>query len=195
MLMDAQCWLWGQDIRRPDGNLLVAYGMHRGQWEGDGHSTYYQKGDRDSTVILWSGGMLLADVESSVVIPRHGLAPRLLPGFGTAPFGTGSASLDARNAAEHVASTSLALDHPRTVEAFRWMRDYEAWVACKAGDGWRALCAVRWIEAEEEAQRLSAEVGVEYEPLPPLPADGLVTYWEALSRATGAAIVHPGEGN
>jgi hypothetical protein len=28
-LLHQQCWLWGQDIRRAEGNLLLEYGFER----------------------------------------------------------------------------------------------------------------------------------------------------------------------
>jgi len=182
--MDAQCWLWGQDIRFPDGNLLVGYGMRRCDWEDSEHGTHYRRDDGDLSVVLWSGGMLLAGMDSSVVIARHGLFPRLLPGLGST-----DASLDPRNEARQASSIPLGLDDPRATEVFRWIRDYEAWVVGKVGEGWRALCALRWLEAEEVARRLSAEVGVEYEPLPPLPANGLSSCWDALARVEHAPII------
>lgn len=172
--MDAQCWLWGQDIRYPDGNLLLAYGLERCQWENGGHATYYRGGDGTLTAVLWSGGMLLSDAKSTVQISRHGLDPRLSVGQG--------GPADPRAAGQGTEAVPLALDDPRAARAFRWMCDYEAWVEREA-NGWRAGCALRWDDAEREAQRLAAEVDVEYEPLPPIPPAGLASRWAILARA------------
>jgi hypothetical protein len=178
-LMDAQCWLWGQDIRHPDGNLLVVYGLQRRRWEKPGdHATYYRGEFRQSTVILWSGGMLYADPSGSVALPRGGMEPKLLP-----VTHVDDDHLDPRGLAFGATSTALPLTDPRAANVFRWLRDYEAWVQREAND-WRAGCALRWDEAEREAQRLAAEVDVEYEPLPPIPPEGLASWWDMLAQAT-----------
>lgn len=177
--MDAQCWLWGQDIRRAEGNLLVVFGLRRRRWEKpDDHATYYRGEVRQSTVILWSGGMLYADPSGSVALPRGRMEPRLLPGTHV-----DDEHSDPRGLASRPTSTALPLNNPRAINVFRWLRDYEAWVQREAG-GWRAECARRWDEAEREAQQLAAEVGVEYELLPPIPPEGLAIWWDMLAQAT-----------
>lgn len=180
-LMDAQCWLWGQDIRRPAGNLLVAHGLRRDRWDEGGHATHYRGEVGDASVVLWSGGIVVAASGVTVEIPRHHLRPRLRPASDREgvidPRGTGQAA--------DVSTTEaapLALDDPRALRVLAWLHEYEAWVAREA-PAWRSECAVRWLEAEEQARVLAAEVGVDYEPLPPLPSEGLARYWSALIGA------------
>lgn len=179
-LMDAQCWLWGQDIRRPGGNLLIAYGLRRCRWESGGHATYYRGNDDDSTVVLWAGGMLLADAGSGVLVLRQDTCLRLRPGLRPE-----DPCPDPRRASHEPEGPALPLDDSHVSAAFLWMRDYERWVATEAPD-WRAECAVGWLEAEQEAHRLASEVGVEYELLPPLPPEGLGESWNARSSLTAA---------
>jgi hypothetical protein len=184
-LMDAQCWLWGQDIRRPAGNLLLGYGLRRDRWDEGGHATHYAGEVGDTSVVLWSGGMVLIAEGVTVEVPRHHLQPRLWP----APAADDDL-VDPRRThhlgdAPVVDAPPLALDDPHALRVFLWLAEYEAWVAREA-PGWRSECATRWLEAEEQARELAASVGVDYDPLPALPPEGLAGYWSALAGGWSA---------
>ena len=42
LLLDQQCWCWGQDIRHPDGNLLLTHGFVRERHESDKDLSRYR---------------------------------------------------------------------------------------------------------------------------------------------------------
>ncbi|MCS6839908.1 MAG: hypothetical protein NZ701_03935 [Roseiflexus sp.] len=53
-LLHLQCWLWGCDIRRPEGNLLLEYGFSRQRPPAGatGSSAYLRTADPDTVIVL-----------------------------------------------------------------------------------------------------------------------------------------------
>lgn len=174
-LMDAQCWLWGQDIRRPDGNLLIEYGLRRDRWEGGGHATYYWQERHNVSVLLWSGGILVADTEATIAIPRHGFEVRRWPRRGLANTFPDPRSDDG-------GGSDLTAEAQEVARGYRWIAEYEAWVDRHTAGRWRLTCAEQWSAVEHEAARLAAEVGVSYDPLPSIPVGELPTRWLAMAE-------------
>lgn len=179
-LLDAQCWLWGQDLKSPVGNLLVAWGSVRDVQPGDGgHRTYYRGAlGHERTAVAWSGGLVVTDPIRSLYLSRVRFLAIPLPG------------LDPTDPPPILRTVPLEAGVPvgqcRTDPLFRvateWLVAYESFVHDYAGPRWRAACAERWDEVELEAHRLAAEVGVRYEPLPPIPREGLSALWRAASE-------------
>ena len=66
LLLDQQLWCWGQDIRRVDGNALLAYGFtrHRPPEGEHGSPAYEWRGSGRSRVILWGFGFFYGDGDS-----------------------------------------------------------------------------------------------------------------------------------
>ncbi|MCS6801805.1 MAG: hypothetical protein RMM58_01560 [Chloroflexota bacterium] len=134
-LVDQQFWCWGQDIRRPEGNLLLAFGFERTRPPaGVLGSSCYRLAGAGREVVLWGWGLLLVGPAGGVFLPRHGFAPRPalaplaapcwspegLPPLGDAPVpGTGR-------------WFQAAAD---------WIADYEAWVLATVGLAYRRACA------------------------------------------------------
>lgn len=178
-LLDAQCWLWGQDLKSPAGNLLAAWGSVRHVQPGDGgHRTYYRGAlGHERTALAWSGGLVVTDPTRSLYLSRVRFLAIPLPGIGPTdpPPILRAVPLDA----------GVPVDEHRPDPLFRvateWLVAYELFVRDHAGPGWRAACAERWDEVELEAQRLAAGVGVRYEPLAPIPREGLSELWRAAS--------------
>ncbi|MEX2374948.1 MAG: hypothetical protein WD942_05085 [Dehalococcoidia bacterium] len=185
-LLDAQCWLWGQDLRSPNGNLLVQFGLTRGVFPGEGdHRTYYQGVTAiGCTVVAWSGGVLLGDSEASLFLPRSRFTPLMLPGLWA-----DDAPPDLRGVMNR-SHLSAPADHPHVISALRWLVRYERFVLDHGATGWRAECARRWEQVENDAHRVAAEVGIEYERLAPLPTDGLARAWERLAAGATATAAH-----
>lgn len=131
--MDAQCWLWGQDLRSPTGNLLAQFGLTRSVYPGDGeHRTHYRGlTTAGHIVVAWSGGMLLGDSDSSLFFPRSRFTPLLLPGLGD------TATPDLRGVLQR--PYPQAPDgHPHVGTALRWLASYESFVLRRGQPGWRA---------------------------------------------------------
>lgn len=183
LLLHQQCWLWGQDLRSPAGNLLVAAGLHRldpPEAGRGGHRTRYGAvlpGGR--YVVLWSGGFAFGGDDGLLCFPRLAFQPRLLPRV------THLAQVP-HFAAPPVPQADAPIGHPAFVlvtPALDWLADYEAFALAIAGEAYRRACAAEWARVEAEAQRLAAAEGVSYEPLPALPPSGLEDGWRALCEA------------
>jgi hypothetical protein len=169
VLLHQQCWLWGQDIRRPEGNALIEYGFARTRPpEGQrGSNTYRLAMPEGATLLLWAFGFFYhRDGEGGIFVPRFGFAPRLAR-FDGLPGETWSAA-------------QLACCPPRGprgwararrlfIPALRWVADYERWVLDARGLAYRRACVECWPQARVPAERLVAE-------------------WEALATDCDAAM-------
>ena len=63
MLFDQQLWCWGQDIRRAEGNALLAYGFtkHRPPEGKHGSTAYEWRSSGRNRVVLWGFGFFYGD--------------------------------------------------------------------------------------------------------------------------------------
>lgn len=182
LLLHQQCWLWGQDLRSPAGNLLVAAGLHRldpPEAGRGGHRTRYGATlEGGCYVVAWSGGFAFGSEDGLLCFPRLLFQPRLLPDvqrlsavphFAAPPLPEGDAPSG---------HTALAL----VVPALEWLATYEAVAVRIAGEAYRGACASEWGRIEREAERLAAAEGVTYDPLPGIPLHGLARDWWALAQ-------------
>jgi hypothetical protein len=135
-LVNQQFWCWGHDIRRPEGNLLLAYGFARTRPPaGVLGSSCYRFVEPCFEVILWGWGLLLSGPAGGVFLPRHGFAPR--------------PALAPLDAVCWSPEGLPPLGDPSDVPAFdRWLRmaaewiaEYESWVLATAGLAYRRGCA------------------------------------------------------
>jgi hypothetical protein len=181
-LLHAQCWLWGQDLNSPHGDLLRASGLERSSFEGArSHRSYYRARLADDRFVLaWGGGLLFGDGSGSLFFPRLRFDPTRLDEVRSLD---GVPDLNVvHNRPDHVP----ARDDPLIPAALGWLAAYERDIPRHAGTAWRIECARRWSEIEEGARVVAASVGVAYEPLPSLPPDGLAEPWRALSAQLSA---------
>jgi hypothetical protein len=77
LLMHQQCWCWGQDIRCPDGNLLLSYGFERSRPEHrSAGSSRYTLRLPSATVRLWGFGVVYEQGGvGAVYLNRYGFRP------------------------------------------------------------------------------------------------------------------------
>jgi len=174
-LLHAQCWLWGQDLRGPHGNLLETCGLEGAVFAGArSHRRYYGahlQGGR--FVVAWGGGLLFGDAAGALFFPRLLFAPVRLDDVRSL------AAVPDLNSV-HAAGAPVPLGDELVDAALRWLAAYEDDVLRHAGPSWRSECARRWSEIEEGAQAVAASVGVAYDRLAPLPASGLAASWREL---------------
>lgn len=81
-LLHLQCWLWGCDIRRPEGNLLLEYGFSRQRPPAGaaGSSAYLWTAESDTIIVLWGFGAFYGSpVNGGVYLRRYEFAPRYVP--------------------------------------------------------------------------------------------------------------------
>ena len=179
-LLHAQCWLWGQDLRSPRGDLLRAVGLERHAIEGArSHRTYYVEQLPAQFAVAWSGGLLFGDGSGTLFFPRLRFSPARL-GDIRSPGDLGN--LNARLGAPPALADTPGLE-AATHAAIEWLATYEQRAAILAGVEWRARCAEVWADTEARAHELAAGMGVEYPPLPPLPSTGLEGAWRDLAGA------------
>jgi len=81
ILFNQQLWLWGQDIRRPEGNALITYGFERSRPpEGVKASNTYRLAQADGTqIFLWGFGLCYHRAGwGGIFMPRFAFTPRVI---------------------------------------------------------------------------------------------------------------------
>jgi hypothetical protein len=161
VLLNQQCWVWGQDIRRPEGNLLLEHGFERLRPTAgeSGSSQYTLQGSGASCapfqVRLWGFGMYFG-VEQGIFINRFEFVPRV-------------AELADLWQAQQMTQLARAKELSLLPLALRWIACYEQWVFDTQGACYRSACLHTW----------AATVG---EP------DELPSLWQQLSRDVAQAL-------
>jgi hypothetical protein len=145
-LLAQQFWLFGYDIRRPEGNLLVDLGFEkRKPPEGKRitASRYTQCLASGQTVVLWGFGMFLTDpCLGGMYLPRHAIAPRFR--------GSGELLLDAWDPddVEALVFPVTVADVQRCqallIHALSWIFDYETTVLNVCGEPYREGAIQAW---------------------------------------------------
>jgi hypothetical protein len=165
-LLTQQCWYWGCDVRRPEGNLLLEHGFARTRPPAgaEGSTMYTCAPTPGAQVILWSFGVFYG---------REGAGGLFLNRFRFEPLLTDRAMLPpAIWQMEQLPALGRAADADRTRLAallgdlLRWVIVYERRVIDTQGLIYREACLAQWSR-----QRLG------------LPAAALVPAWEELVGA------------
>ena len=74
-LLHQQCWLWGQDVRRTEGNLLLELGFDRVRPPaGQQGCTQYTRSDTTGELRLWGFGCYHR-LHTGVYLNRYAFAP------------------------------------------------------------------------------------------------------------------------
>ena len=155
-LMEQQVWCWGQDVERPDGNLLIEYGFHRYRdRETEDRSTCYRLDQDRLHVALWGFGMFFGRRElGGIYLDRFDFCPKWAP----------------------VEALSLAIHWPHELPSFSrpygdlqwqcakklwklsllWIAEYENWVRSNVGLAYRRECVAMWLRPFVRADKTSA---------------------------------------
>jgi hypothetical protein len=137
VLLHQQCWNWGYDVRRPEGNILIEYGFTRVRPPGtvQGSSQYTWNGPL--TVRLWGFGFFAGrTLDRGIHVNRYEFLPRL-------------AKMDQDVWEPAVLQSQCPHARGRAclgllATALRWMRDYEAWVLRQCGVQYRRRALAQW---------------------------------------------------
>lgn len=131
-LLHQQCWLWGHDIRRERGNLLLAHGFERLRppERVHGSSQYTLSLSGGSFVRLWGFGFYFGSI-SGIYLNRYEFIPR-------------ATTLTDLWQVQQVARLRRACDFTLLPEALRWIGSYEAWVLNQYGTEYRNSCLCGW---------------------------------------------------
>lgn len=144
-LLNQQFWLWGQDIRRPGGNALLAHGFRRARPpEGvKGSPSYALDLGGGRSLVLWGFGLFLGDPAlGGIYVSRFRLAPLLTPDA-EPPAGVWSPShLPLRRAPRDPAEWAAAW--ALLGVAVRWLAAYERWVQATYGAAERQALLHGW---------------------------------------------------
>jgi hypothetical protein len=139
-LLHLQCSLWGDDVRREEGNLLLKHGFerHRPPRRVNGCSQYILELAENRRVCLWGFGLFYGE-QSGIYVGRYEFKPRVAclrrNVWTPEEFKTGPSL-----------PSTLLLE-----EAVRWIASYERWIDSVCGSSYRHICMYRaWEELAED---------------------------------------------
>lgn len=168
-LLNQQFWLWGRDIRRPEGNLLLDYGFakHPPPPGVRVPSRYELSLPGHRRLTLWGFGLALSDeAEDGLFLGRMKLTPRLTPRLGDIWEPAALPALGKPTTPAHWARVRTLME-----PALGWIADYECWVESNHGTAYRQECLDAWpravCQAEETANRWRRLAGLSGDSLQP----------------------------
>lgn len=149
LLYAQQMWAWGQDVKYPAGNLLLAYGFSRQRSvpTGQGGSSEYCLQLPSAELRLWSFGLLLKGPQLKIILPRHHFRPRVLsnwPDSGVWKPGQLPESRAVKDEQE------LLLFKQELQMGCELISRYENWVNQRLGNSYREACFASWPQRPRE---------------------------------------------
>ena len=163
-LLDRQCWIWGRDIVRPEGNLLLEAGfLRRRPPEGEAGSSCYTLALPDgASLMLWGFGLLYGTpLNGGVYLNRYKFRPVWLQ----------SETVQKPIWKPETIPTAQTPPSPRapvdlTVAAIRRIAEYEEWALARCGLEYRRAVLRQWKRPSKR-----------------LPPQALPQAWRALADA------------
>lgn len=143
--MNQQCWLWGLDVRREAGNLLLARGFERVR-AADGSSAssqYTLRVGHERRIRLWGFGIFYGNGDEGIYLNRFEFLPRLATLNGNRWHG-----------ASEFQGLTAARDTVLLREVVHWIAGYEQWVLGEYGAGYRRACLAGWKKRHVAAEEL-----------------------------------------
>jgi len=143
-LLHQQCWCWGWDIRRADGNLLLERGFRklRPPHPDAGTSTYRLRG-HGYALGLWGFGTFYGRPGmGGVFIGRYAEGPLFAESSRPPEDVWLPLSMPAMTELQHVAMPGTSLD--LFAQLLDWVARYERWVQRVAGPEHRAAAIDAW---------------------------------------------------
>ena len=133
MLLHQQCWLWGRDICRKEGNLLIEQGFQRLRPpEGiEGSSQYTLQLEGSLQVRIWGFGIYYG-AQRGTYLNRYAFTPL-----------SASISEDVWTPKAFTRLTS-STDLHAVADVVRWMAAYEDGVLERMGSAYRSECLLGW---------------------------------------------------
>ena len=146
-LLHRQCWNWGRDIVRPEGNLLLEAGfLKRRPPEGEAGSSCYTLMLPDGgRLMLWGFGLLYGTPrKGGVYLDRYQFRPLWLP---LEALREPIWKPDLIPNAQTPPSSRVPVD--LTVAAIRRIADYEEWALARCGLEYRRAVLRQWNRPSE----------------------------------------------
>ena len=132
-LLNQQCWLWGQDVRRAEGNLLLELGFARQRPpEGEQGCTQYTRAGAGTELRVWGFGFYFHDGYSGLYLNRYAFAPQRVT-LCKAVWTAGDVPCDTAEA-----------EHATVAAAVRAVAALEQELLHAAGLAYRARCLHGW---------------------------------------------------
>lgn len=147
-LLHAQCWLWGHDVRRAEGNLLLEQGFERVRAPKNvcGCSQYTLVLEDGLQLRLWGFGLFLGrprgDAFEGLYVNRYAFTPW----YSTLRGDVWEAHRFKR--------LPRSTDWPLLARALRWVEMYEQNVQSAVGPQYREQCLRGWQDHQLTAPSL-----------------------------------------
>ncbi len=144
-LLNQQFWLWGQDIRRQEGNLLLSLGFERTRPPDDaqGSRCYTLRLDARRTVVLWGFGLFYGDrALGGLYLSRFALSP-CLSQSGEPPVGVWTPA-DLPPFTHPADDNEWDRGRRLLIDTLRWISTYESWVLKDMGSAYRHDSLAAW---------------------------------------------------
>lgn len=168
-LMNQQCWCWGCDIRRSQGNLLLAFGCERLRppAEATGSSRYRFVLRSGYQVSLWGFGVLVENHTDAIHVGRFEFDPHLCKPLGDSSVCWAPAGLKPLRRPSSTRELLQVAD--LCTELLSFIGQYESWITETMGIRYRQQTLDKFqhttysaTEAKELWPRLAKQVGRHY---------------------------------
>lgn len=143
-LTSQQFWLFGCDVRRPEGNVLAELGFRKEKAPGSrpSPSRYHLGSATGDTIVLWGFGLLWTGADGhGVFLPRHRFEPLGRHGCDPVPLVWNEAAISGLH-------KPAAVECPRcgamVLTALGWLIDYEQHVLTCRGPAYRDETIAAW---------------------------------------------------
>jgi len=143
-LIDQQMWCWGCDVRRAEGNLLLAYGFEKRPSPNPRfHSAYTLRLCATCALTVWGWGLWVADVRyGSVFISRSRFHATYTPDVVLAPCAWQADQLPL----SQTGGGDAPCAYPLLAQACRFAADYETWLPSQVKGDYRETVISAWPE-------------------------------------------------
>jgi len=170
-LLTQQCWYWGCDVRRPEGNLLLEHGFARARPPAgaEGSTLYSLVPNPGAQLVFWSFGVFYGCAEGGgLFLNRFRCDPQLcaLPALPATIWRIEQLPALHRPGLDDRARLSALLDG-----LIAWTIRYEQRILATQSAAYRQACLAQWSR-----ERLA------------LPADQMVSGWATLADVIAEAL-------
>jgi len=134
--LNQQCWVWGQDVRRKEGNLLLEFGFARCRaGDGSAASSQYTLEVREGICLrLWGYGVYFGEIlGSGIYLNRFEFLPRAAVSYG-----------ERWHSVSEFAELAPMADTVLLEEALGSIARYQRWVLGTRGVAYRIACLAGW---------------------------------------------------
>ena len=149
--MAQQCWCWGRDVKRAEGNLLLEYGFTRKRApQNEPGATNYTLRCGSATLRLWGFGFGWSEAglngKCGIYVGRFEFAPLWWEGEGAPDVHAPPHASPRGWEALHTPQTPLERREARRMlgAALREFARYEGWVSVGFGAPYRCACLEAW---------------------------------------------------